>query len=530
LEKFHRVWNIIIKTADFNTTIWWKDFKTSLIMILQQEEKDLNQETRRELDELSKEYRFRATNQSNDDFAQLEIIRKKLHDALTKKFINAIPSQDDRDTKCLSNLAKARFAHEKANQSRIAYLTHPTKGRVETDTEMMEVCSSFYQDLYNVKPIDTSYWSEIFVNITTLNQNDTDLLDRDITPGECHEALKAMQLGRAPGDDGLTLELWRIIFPIIGGHFVKMVNAAKDKGQFHDGFLNGLLTLLKKESQFDGMMKNFRPLSLMNVDYKIITKVLSTRLKKVMNKIIHYNQSSGIPGRTIHDNIHLIRSIIDYHSGNRIPLGIAIWDQEKAFDRVNHLYLFEVLKHFGFGNYFIKMIQLLYTNSTFTIKFNNLLSEKLLFNSGIRQGCSLSGYLYVMCLEPLLNLIRKNPKIPGVLVPGSQYKSIVNTILKNDETNIEIKTLAYADDLCTFVTNTNDEFETYEMFKKYSYASGGKTNDTKTIIFWISNWLDPPPFNARIEREKCTFLGIPMDTQGRLPQDDVNKLVNISRN
>jgi exonuclease III len=94
LEKFHRVWNIIIKTADFNTTIWWKDFKTSLIMILQQEEKDLNQETRRELDELSKEYRFRATNPSNDDFAQLEIIRKKLHDALTKKFINAIPSQD----------------------------------------------------------------------------------------------------------------------------------------------------------------------------------------------------------------------------------------------------------------------------------------------------------------------------------------------------------------------------------------------------------------------------------------------------
>jgi hypothetical protein len=386
--------------------------------------------------------------------------------------------------------------------------------------------SFFHFNLYNVKPIDTSYWSELFENITTLNQNDTDLLDRDITPGECYEALKAMQLGRAPGDDGLTLELWRIIFPIIGGHFVKMVNTAKDKGQFHDGFLNGLLTLLKKESQFNAMMKNFRPLSLMNVDYKIITKVLSTRLKKVMNKIIHYNQSSGIPGRTIHDNIHLIRSIIDYHSGNRIPLGIAMWDQEKAFDRVNHLYLFEVLKHFGFGNYFIKMIQLLYTNSTFTIKFNNLLSEKLLFNSGIRQGCSLSGYLYVMCLEPLLNLIRKNPKIPGVLVPGSQYKSIVNTILKNDETNIEIKTLAYADDLCTFVTNANDEFETYEMFKKYSYASGGKTNDTKTIIFWISNWLDPPPFNARIEREKCIFLGIPMDTQGRLPQDEVNKLVN----
>ncbi|CAF5156541.1 unnamed protein product, partial [Rotaria magnacalcarata] len=114
--------------------------------------------------------------------------------------------------------------------------------------------------------------------------------------------------------------------------------------------------------------------------------------------------------------------------------------------------------------------------------------------------------------------------IPGVLVPGSQYRSLVNTILQNDETNIEIKTLAYADDVCTFVLNTNDEFETYEMFKKYSYASGGKTNDTKTVIFWISDCLDPPSFNAKIEREKCTFLGIPMDTQGQLPQEEIDKM------
>ncbi|CAF3799993.1 unnamed protein product [Rotaria socialis] len=456
--------------------------------------------------------------------AQLEIIRQKLHDALTEKFVNSIPSQNARDFKCLSNLAKARLSHGKANQSRIAYLIHPSKGRVETENGMMEICCNFYQDLYNVKPIDTSYWSELFEDITTLNQNDIDLLDRDITAGECFEALKAIQLDRVPGDDGLTIELWRFIFPIIGGHFIKMVNIAKDKGHFHDGLLNGLLTLLKKESEFKGTMKNFRPLSLMNIDYKIITKVLSSRLKKVMNKIIHHNQIAGIPGRTIHDNIHLIRAIIDHHSRNRIPLGITMWDQEKAFDRVNHLYFFEVLRQFGFGNNFINMIKLLYTNSIFTIKFNNILSEKVFFNSGIRQGCSLSGYLYVLCLELLLNLIRKNPKIPGVLVPGSQYRSLVNTILQNDETNIEIKTLAYADDVCTFAFNTNDEFETYELFKKYSYASGGKTNDTKTVIFWISDCLDPPSFNAKIEREKCTFLRIPMDTQGQLPQEEIDKM------
>ena len=94
-------------------------------------------------------------------------------------------------------------------------------------------------------------------------------------------------------------------------------------------------------------MKNFRPLSLTNIDYKVLSKVLSLRLRKVMNIIIHHDQSCGIPGRTIHDNVHVIRSIIDYHSKNKDPIGLVAWDQEKAFDRINHGYLI------GFQNKFI---------------------------------------------------------------------------------------------------------------------------------------------------------------------------------
>ena len=256
---------------------------------------------------------------------------KKIHDRLAERLVNVIPGPDEHDLKSLSNLAKARVAHDKANQSRINFLIHLSKGRVETENEMIDVATNFYQELYDVKPIDTSYWKDLFADITTLNQNDIDLLDRDITTNECYDALKAMPAGKVPGDDGLTVEIWKFIFPIIGEHYLRMINTAKCKGQFHDGFLNGFLTLLKKEGDFNGSMKNFRPLSLMNIDYKIISKVLSTRLKKIMHKIIHYNQSSGIPGRTIHGNIHLIRSIIDYHSRNRIPIGLVMWDQKKSF-------------------------------------------------------------------------------------------------------------------------------------------------------------------------------------------------------
>ncbi|CAF3557390.1 unnamed protein product [Adineta steineri] len=356
IEKFRKIWNIIIKNADFNSTEWWKDFKTSLTMILQDEERQLNHEIRRKLNDLINEYRFRANDPTKEDLIKLDIIRQRIKDTLTEKFLSVVSNQVDRNLKCLGNLVKSRIAHDKANQSRIKFLIHSTKGRVENASEMMEIATNFYQDLYDFKAIDKDYWKELFKDLPTLSQEDSDFLEQDITMNECHEALKTMPLGKAPGDDGLTVEVWRIIFPVIGERYLHMINTAKLKGQFYNGFLNGLLTLLKKD-------------------------------------------------------------------------------------------------------------------------------------------------------EPLLNLMRRNRNIPGVLIPGSQYKTIAHKILKNDDINVEIKVLAYADDICSVVYNANDELETYAMFQKYSKASGAKTNEDKTKIFWISDSIDPPVFNAKILQKICnTFF------------------------
>jgi len=128
----------------------------------------------------------------------------------------------------------------------------------------------------------------------------------------------------------------------------------------------------------------------MNIDYKILSKILSLRARKFLNNIIQEDQSCGVPGRTIHDNVHIIRSIIEYYSKFREPIGIAQWGQEKAFDRVNHEYLFKSLERFGFGLNFINWIKLLYRNATFGIRLNNVISDMIPFKSGVRQDCSLS--------------------------------------------------------------------------------------------------------------------------------------------
>ncbi|CAF4019582.1 unnamed protein product [Rotaria sordida] len=385
--------------------------------------------------------------------------------------------------------AKARLVYSKANQSRIDVLDDPIKGQVKTNADMIDTAVKFYQDLYDIKTIDTSIWNELFTDLPSLNPTDREYLEHDISYEECYNVLKIMPLGRVPGEDGITVEVRRYLFPVIDEYYVQMINLAKSNGQFHDGFLNAMLTLLKMEGNYNGSMKGFRPLPLMNIDYKILSKVLSVRLKQVLNHLIYYDQSCGIPGRTIHDNIHLIRSIIDCHSRRRDPIGIIQWNQEKAFDRVNHNYLFETLKQFEFG-------------------------------------CSLSGGLYVICLEPLLHNIRKNARIPGVLPPRSEFRPVMRSIFNEDHAHVTIKLSAYADDVCTIVLNENDERETQAMFDLYNKVSGGKTNKDKTSIFWISDWLNPPSFQSKVEREYCTFLGVPIDTKGKMPAGELTKIIS----
>ena len=96
-------------------------------------------------------------------------------------------------------------------------------------------------------------------------------------------------------------------------------------------------------------LKNWRPISLLNVDYKICSKVLSLRLSKVLEFIVDPDQTCSVPGRKIASNLHILRDVLDYIDRTN-ETGILIsFDQEKAFDRVNRTFLLNLLSRFGFG-------------------------------------------------------------------------------------------------------------------------------------------------------------------------------------
>ena len=141
-----------------------------------------------------------------------------------------------------------------------------------------------------------------------------------------------------------------------------MVNGCFDNGALSGSQRTGLITLICKDKDAAADLSNWRPITLLNYDYKIISKVIYMRLQNVISSIINIDQTCGIRGRSILDNLHLMRNIIDYANDKNIKAAVLSLDQSKAFDRVSHEYLFATLRAFGFGPTFIQWVQLLYTN------------------------------------------------------------------------------------------------------------------------------------------------------------------------
>ena len=165
-----------------------------------------------------------------------------------------------------------------------------------------------------------------------------------------------------------------------------------------------------------------------------MSKILVLRIKPILSKIIHTDQSAFIPGRYIGEPIRLISDIISYTTHNNISGIIFGKDYEAAFDSVDHKFLFASLKKFGFKESFIKWIQLLHTNIESCIMNNGHSTRYFKINRGTRQGDPMAAYLFILIMEILACQVRNNQNIKGI----------------NIASNSNIKIALFADDTTFF--------------------------------------------------------------------------------
>ena len=183
--------------------------------------------------------------------------------------------------------------------------------------------------------------------------------DGPLTITELTKAIFSMKLNKSPGLSGLTIEFYQTFWEKIKILVLNSFNEGYNKGELSYMQKQGVLSLLYKKGDPENI-ENWRPISLLNIDNKLCTRVLAMRLQNVLPNIISMDQQGYLKNRYIGYNIRQIQDIIDYADHLNIDGAILFLDFRKAFDTVNWDFLFLVLKHFGFNDSFVNWIKTIY--------------------------------------------------------------------------------------------------------------------------------------------------------------------------
>ena len=231
-----------------------------------------------------------------------------------------------------------------------------------------------------------------------------------------------MKNDKSPGSDGLTKEFYVCFFNEVSNTLITALNHSFTTGLLSTSQRQAVITLIEKKGKDKRFMKNWRPISLINVDTKIASKALAARMENVLTSIVHCNQTAYVKDRYIGESIRLITDLLAYTEENSIGGILFSADFEKAFDSVEHSFIFATLKSFGFGAQFIQWIRTIF-NSTESCVINNCHSTGFFpLERGTRQGDPLSAFLFILCLETLFIQIRDNESIKGININTYQIK------------------------------------------------------------------------------------------------------------
>ena len=211
---------------------------------------------------------------------------------------------------------------------------------------------------------------------------------------------------KTPGSDGLTAEFYLVCFwEYLASPLINCFNEAFQCGEMSISQRRGIISLTPKKNKVMLLLKNWRPISLLNTDYKTATKCMAIRLEKVLPKLINNDQTGYIKNRFIDENIRLISDMIELYEKKDLPGILLFIDFEKAFDCLEWKYLFKVLDLMNFGPMFQKWIHIFYSNISSCVINNGFASNFFSLKRGVRQGCPLSGLLFVLAIAVLAQAI-----------------------------------------------------------------------------------------------------------------------------
>jgi len=397
----------------------------------------------------------------------------------------------EKSTRYFFNLEKSRKAKGVITELEVA-------GRkVTKPLEILEAEKHYYEALYS-EGLTKCSQEEIdrFLidpNINTLSQQDQALCEGRLTEDEVKKAVNEMRDNKSPGSDGLTKEFYVTFWPDLNHDLLDSLNTSFSEGELSTSQKQGVITLLKKEGKDPLSLTNWRPVSLLNVDYKIATKAIANRIKPLLPKLVHPDQTGFIPGRYIGENIRLIEDIFEYTDKHQLSGLCLMVDFQKAFDTLDWKFMERALRAYKFGGGLIKWVQVFYKDVKSTVINNGYSCGWFPVKRGVRQGCPLSTMLFVLSVELLAAAIRKDSSIEGI------------TVAKK-----EIKLTQFADDMTAFVRNVTSAAKLINLLHSFGKVSGLCMNNSKTKAIWLgsSKMSRKTPLPVEWTKQPTRVLGI----------------------
>ncbi|KAL4395796.1 hypothetical protein AHAS_Ahas01G0027700 [Arachis hypogaea] len=357
--------------------------------------------------------------------------------------------------------------------------------------------------------------------LPSLSHEAIESLTRNVSKEEVRKVIMGMNSFKAPGADGFQAFFFKEYWEVVGTEVWELVKKAFTGFDLDSALFDTLVVLIPKVDNLS-RMKEFRPISLCNVIYKIITKVVVERLRPFLQDIIGPLQGGFIPERGAPDNIIVAQEVLHFMKKTKSKKGVLAFkiDLEKAYDRVSWEFLEQSLLMFGFPGTIVSLIMKCVKSSSLSLMWNGNRLDGFQPKRGLRLGDPMSPYLFVICMERLSCLIARKVEV-------GRWKPV--TVSRGGPV---ISHLLFADDLILFCKAKKSQvLHVLDTMATFCRASGMKVNFDKSRAICSMNVsrqrndLFTGISSIRFANSLGKYLGVPLK-HGRVTKADFNDVVD----